>query len=78
MTHHLGLTGFVVVHADAPWLAAYFTIFHVQLRRSAPRIDRDLHFLGAVRAEHRRLGLRGAVAFGKFVVKIFFVVSHGI
>ena len=74
----LGLTGFVVAHAHAPRLAADFAVFDVLLRRPAPRIDRDLDFFCAIWAQHRRFGLRGAVAFGKLIVQIFVVVTHGI
>ncbi len=62
-----------IPYGDFPWIAAHFAVFHILLRFSPARIERDRHRFAAVRAGRDCVSFGCAVAEGEVFVDI---VSH--
>src|SRR5690242_10765416 len=65
-----GVTCVIIRERNAPRPAADLAVLDVILDAAAPRIEPDLDALAAVRADHERIHLGGAVAEWKLFVEL--------
>ena len=65
---HGGATVGFIMQYDLPRLTADRTVLDIGLRGTAPRIERDVRLLCAIRALHRRADVGGAISERKVIV----------